>query len=342
MTLPARQGQALRDRCGRMIALAGAHRCLPDVANRAAILCFHNVVDHRPDSEVERDVLHVNQFRRLLRILRRSFNVISLAELVAAIRNNCCLPPRAIAITFDDGYATNHTVAAPVLADLCMPWSAFLPAKLIDTAGRQWIDDLYMLISRGSVKRLALSWNSQPLTFDLHTRQQRDQAIFTIREACRYLPESIRQQRLQPIFDQYAGDELKSLRERFASFAPLTWDQARQLKAAGVDVGSHGLSHIALGPQPPEVVRHELTTARALLQQHLGDHSPHFSYPYGRQVSFSPETERQLIEMGYHCALTLEQNAIDCRCQNLMQLPRLTVTPLIGRVLLGLWQRFIR
>lgn len=341
-TLPANDGQRLRDRYGRMMAWARAHDCLPDIASRAAILCFHNVIDHKPDPEVEADALHVSRFRGLLKIIGRSFNVVSLAQVVAAIREGLPLPPRAIAITFDDGYVTNHTVAAPVLDEFRMPWSTFLPAMLIDAAGRQWIDDLYLLVYRGSQRRIDLCWEGRHHTYELDTPHLQSKAVLAIREACRYVPEPVRQERMRQVFDHYSQDELDSLRSRYSDFAPLTWQQARELQAAGVDVGSHGLSHIALGPQPPAVIRHELAAARALLQQNLGDHSPHFSYPYGRQASFSEETERQLIQMGYHCAVTLEQNAIDCRNQNLMQLPRLIVSPLVGRVLFGLWQRFIR
>ncbi len=340
--LSIEDGQLLRERCGRMMAWGRAHDCLPDIEHRAAILCFHNVVDHRPDPEVEADVLHVDRFRGLLRVLRRSFNVVSLAEIVAAVRDRAPLPPRAIAITFDDGYVTNHTVAAPVLDEFHMPWSSFLPAKLVDSAGRQWIDDLYLLIHRGSRRRIEFRWDDREFAFDLDTAVGRREAVFTIREACRYLPETLRQERMSRVFGLYSRDELETLRDRFRDFAPLTWSQARALQAGGVDVGSHSLSHIALGPQPAEVIRHELTAARALLRKHLGDHSPHFSYPYGRQASFSPETERQLIAMGYHCAVTLEQAAIDCRNQNLLQLPRLIVSPHTGRILFGLWQRFIR
>ena len=69
------------------MAWSRAHDCLPDIANRVAVLCFHNVVNHQPHPEVERDALHLNRFRNLLKILRRSFNVISLSELVTALRD---------------------------------------------------------------------------------------------------------------------------------------------------------------------------------------------------------------------------------------------------------------
>jgi len=319
-----------------------AHNALPDLAHRAAILCFHGVVGHEPDPDVEHEALSVCKFRRLLRVVQRSFNVISLADLVAAIREGNSPPPRSMVITFDDGYVTNYTVAADVLADFKMPWSTFLPAGLIDKGGRKEIDDLYMLIHRGSLRQIRLCWDEDVLQFDLNTRQHRRDAARYIREACRYVPETIRQQRMQEIYGLYSTDELQQLRAGYPAFAPMTWTQAKELQSAGVDVGSHALSHIALAPQPPDVIRHELMAARELLKKHLGDPSPHFSYPYGRPASISQETETQLIQMGYHCGLTLEQNVVHCRQQNLMQLPRLIVSPYVSRVLFGLWQRFIR
>jgi len=325
-----------------MMEWARAHDSLPDISHRAAILCFHGVVAHEPDPDVEQGALQVRQFRRLLRVVQRSFNVISLAELVADVREKRSPPPRGLVITFDDGYVTNHTVVAEVLAALKMPWSTFLPAELIEKGARQWIDDLYLLIHRGSQRQICLRWGEDVLQFDLRTSRQRHDAVFRIRESCRYVPEAIRRRRMQEIYGLYSQDELQGLRAKYPAFAPMTWAQARELKSAGVDVGSHGLTHIALAPQPPEVIRYELAAARELLQKRIGEHSPHFSYPYGRQASISVETETQLKQMGYNCALTLEQSAVHCRQQNLMQLPRLIVSPSVGRVLFGLWQRFIR
>ena len=231
-----------------------------------------------------------------------------------------------------------------MLDEFHMPWSTFLPARLVDTAGRQWIDDLHILLGSGSRRhRIEFRWENQYVLPSTSTRvNSATKPSSPSAKPADTSPKPSGRNACEQIFSLYSQDELHTLRDRFSDFAPLNWQQARDLQAAGVDVGSHGLSHIALAPQSPEIIRHELTAARDLLQQNLGDHSPHFSYPYGRQASFSEETERQLVEMGYHCALTLEQNAIDCHTQNLMQLPRLIVSPLIGRVLFGLWQRFIR
>ncbi len=321
---------------------AGAHRSLPDIENRAAILCFHGIRKGWIDPEIQSAELKFADFRRLLVVLKQSFHPMALPTMVEAIRQGESLPPRSIAITFDDGYANNYHLAANVLEELKLPWSVFLPVGLVESRGRQWIDDVRVLIHRGNRKQLRFRWDGQELYFELGNTQQKRHAVQRIIELCRYAPEESRAQRLNELYAQYSSNELVALREQFNTFAPMTWDQVRELQAAGVEVGNHSLSHVALSQQSPEGLRREIFESRDLLRARIGEHSPYFSYPYGRPDAISPEVEAVLSEAGYCGALTLEQNTIDCTRPKLLQLPRLIVSTEIGRVLFGLWQRFIR
>jgi peptidoglycan/xylan/chitin deacetylase (PgdA/CDA1 family) len=332
-------GSRLRGLCGRMMDWAGAHNSLPAIDRRAAILCFHGV-DVSPEPDVEDNVLDLRDFRRLLRVLNRSFSVISLAELVEAVRSGHECPPQSVVITFDDGYANNATIAANELDRYRMAWSAFLPTRIIEANERQWTDDVRLLLHRGRQRELQLHWANHRISLNLTTRTARRAAVQEVIERCRYQPDETRRAWLAELYEHYSRDELDCLREKYRSFAPMSWHQARSLQSAGVDVGSHGASHIALGPQSSECIHQELVEARMLLQERLGDHSPHFSYPYGRPASISDESRRAISEMGYHCALTLEQNVIDCQQADLLALPRLIVSPQVGRTLYALWQRF--
>jgi peptidoglycan/xylan/chitin deacetylase (PgdA/CDA1 family) len=338
--LAPRTSDRIRNCCGQMMGLARAHDCLPETEQQTAILCFHGITE-RPDPEVEDNVLSLRNFRRLLNVLQRSFRVISLAELVACISERRSPPPKSVVITFDDGYSCCREIAAGELALRGMPWSVFLPAGLIERGGRQWVDDVRVLIHRGERSLIVLHWDGQPVMFDLRTAELRSAAVKKIVETCRYLPESQRVPRFEELCSLFSQEEIDGLRELYPSFAPMTWDQARELKTAGVDVGSHGLSHIALAPQTPDCIRNELVAARELIQQQLGDHSPHFSYPYGRPSAMSPGTESLIREMGYRCGLTLEQEIVRCASCNALALPRLIVSAQVGRVLLALWQRFL-
>lgn len=340
--LPAERAQQVRDRVGHLMRWARAHNSLPAIENRAAVLCFHGVIAHEPDPDVECEHLHLDGFRQLLDVLERSFRVISLAELIECIDTHESPPPRSVVITFDDGYANNCDVAAEELDRRCLPWSEFLPAQLIETGAYQWIDDIRLLIHRGGLPELTLPGDNGVLALDLRSSQGRHEAVRAIHQWCRYVPDDLRRERLAAVYTAYPQGRIEELRSRFPSFAPMTWDQARQLKAAGVDVGSHSLTHTALGPQSDEAIHREVFAARALLQERIGDHSVHFSYPYGREASMSEKTEAILRQAGYNCALTLEQDSVRCDEVNPLRLPRLIVSPLVGRMIFSLWQRFLR
>lgn len=341
-TMPSDRAQRVRDRIGHLLRWTRAHDSLPEIANRAAILCFHGVIAHDGDRDVECEHLHITRFRQLLRVLDRSFQVISLTELVDCIRHRRSPPPKSVVLTFDDGYANNAEVAAEELDRRRMPWSAFLPAQLIETGAYQWIDDVRLLVHRGGLDSIQLPSDDGPISLDLTTRTLRHEAVRRIHEHCRYVPDDVRHERLAGLYAAIAADRMEELRSRFRSFAPMTWDQARRLQSAGVDVGSHSLTHTALGPQTAETIAKEVFAARELLQSRIGDHSPHFSYPYGRLASLSEETDSALAHAGYNCALTLEQDVVRCDEVNLLRLPRLIVSPHIGRMVFSLWQRFLR
>ena len=82
--------------------------------------------------------------RQQLRLLRRGADVVDLADALRDLQRGRELPRRAVAITFDDGYRDNVTLAAPLLRDLGLPATFFLVPEflvrahvtLVGSAGR--------------------------------------------------------------------------------------------------------------------------------------------------------------------------------------------------------------
>src|SRR5438093_1211648 len=97
----------------RMRVIDDAHRfeLYPHtVPNRPAVLramLYHRIEDPAAvHAELAPDLVTASpaQFDRQLRHLARAYHPIDAAELLAAVSGRHKLPPRAVVITFDDGY----------------------------------------------------------------------------------------------------------------------------------------------------------------------------------------------------------------------------------------------
>jgi peptidoglycan/xylan/chitin deacetylase (PgdA/CDA1 family) len=84
--------------------------------NLARILTYHCVTDFPKEKEIPYDNVPPALFEFHMRILEKGrFNVIPLGDLAAILESKKNIPPRTLAITFDDGYKNNFLNALPVL-----------------------------------------------------------------------------------------------------------------------------------------------------------------------------------------------------------------------------------
>lgn len=90
------------------------------------ILLYHSIGEPAPEDYI---ALRVSQeaFSMQMRWLKSSgFNILPLGEIVNGLYSGRAMLPRCVAITFDDGYRDNFTIAASVLDSLDIPATIFL------------------------------------------------------------------------------------------------------------------------------------------------------------------------------------------------------------------------
>jgi peptidoglycan/xylan/chitin deacetylase (PgdA/CDA1 family) len=109
-----------------------------------------------------------------------------------------------------------------------------------------------------------------------------------------------------------------ALPERF-----MTWDELRELPAAGMAVGSHSLTHRSLGSLAEPDARNEAARSRDLLVEN-GIPATSWAYPYGTHGDFTPATERILREAGYTIAFNSMHGAVHAGADP-VSLPRIKV-----------------
>lgn len=105
----------------------------------------------------------------------------------------------------------------------------------------------------------------------------------------------------------------------------------REVRAAGVTIGSHSATHAKLGEAPAEVQCRELVDSKAALEDLLGEPVRHLCYPFG---SFDLGAVRAAAAAGYASATTCLRGAATPRDHPLV-LPRKAIS--FGDNLLGYW-----
>jgi peptidoglycan/xylan/chitin deacetylase (PgdA/CDA1 family) len=93
------------------------------------ILLFHRVTDLIPEDGL---TVHPRRFRDFCSMLARRFNVVSLGEIFRILREGRPMPPRTVAITFDDSYRDNLE-AGQFLHGLGLPATFFVPTGFVGT-----------------------------------------------------------------------------------------------------------------------------------------------------------------------------------------------------------------
>lgn len=104
----------------------------------------------------------------------------------------------------------------------------------------------------------------------------------------------------------------------------LTWQQASELPAFGLVVGSHAHTHRSLGRMTPAEAREEGATSKRLLTQHIDQPIESFAYPFGMRPDETPETARVLGEVGYTSVFIAQHGTIE-RGADVLRLPRVKV-----------------
>jgi peptidoglycan/xylan/chitin deacetylase (PgdA/CDA1 family) len=98
-------------------------------ADHAVVLLYHHVADDTPASTSVRP----DRFAEHLDWLSANdYQVVALEDLLGRLEDGRPVPDRAVAITFDDAWASVHDVAAPMLSERGWPFTVFVNTDAVD------------------------------------------------------------------------------------------------------------------------------------------------------------------------------------------------------------------
>ncbi len=111
------------------LALAVPAALAADATPHAVVLEYHHVAEDTPPSTSITPQAFAAQMDYLA---AHDFHVLALDEIVARMRQGRSLPPRTVALTFDDAYRSVYTEVLPRLRDRGWPFTVFVSTDSID------------------------------------------------------------------------------------------------------------------------------------------------------------------------------------------------------------------
>lgn len=283
---------------------------------RLSVLVLHRVLPG-PDP-LYPEALDAARFHEVCGWMKSMFNVLALDDAVRRLQRGA-LPERAAAITFDDGYADNLHVALPVLRGAGLPATVFITTGFLD-GGCMWNDVVIESFRRTTHSRAVLADLLPQLPeegrFELANPLQRRHAIETTIKSVKYLEPT---QRLAVV---------QELARRLAVTPPtdlmLTSAEVPALRAGGLQVGAHTVSHPILTRLKAEDMRREIQESKAGLERILNEPVTLFAYPNGRPGDdYDEQAVAAVRELGFEAAFTTVNGAAHAGTDPL-QIPRFT------------------
>lgn len=282
-----------------------------------SILIFHRVQPRQ--DPLFPDEIDAERFERVCAWLSRWFQVLPLDEAARRLEAGS-LPPAAVAITFDDGYADNHDVALPILQRHGLNATFFVSTGFLD-GGMMWNDKVIESLRACRQPELGLQgWldDEGPGSYPLHTLEQRRAAIAAVLARIKYLEPQRR--------DELADELARRAGVKLPGDLMMSSVQVQALHAAGMRIGAHTCWHPILRTLPDAAADAEIRVGRERLQQLTGAPVTLFAYPNGRpDEDYDARILGLVRAQGFDCAVSTSWGAARSGASSdLFQLPRFT------------------
>lgn len=280
------------------------------------LLMIRNFLFHRVNPLRDKlwDPMDVTLFEKCIQYISSKYEVLVFEELVKSEKINS--KNKIATIMFDDGYKDNIEYALPILEKYNCKASFYVVTECIDKNIPTWTHILEYLFQHTAIKKIDLTTNILPKQLQvssLDTYNDRIQYVSLLKPYLKKMDHLQREQILNIIIQTYSDVELPKIM--------MDWDDLKLLKSKGHYIGSHTLSHPALGTiENEEILKKELAQSGSRIQEMLGYFPKTISYPVG---SYSEKTKQLSKVCGYEIGLAVKQQIYSPQKSNIFEVDRI-------------------
>ena len=273
------------------------------------VLTYHQV--HSRSQPGYPEIIDRQKFDNQMSVLREYFTPLVLCEAIEKLRSGT-LPPCAVSVTFDDGYADNCEVALPILQKWDIPATFFIATGFLD-GGRMWNDTVLEVVSKSSESALKLG----ELGFGHLSLSTSDERMHAAKEIIRTYKHLSFDERMLKV------NELESRADvELTSSLMMSSSQVRTLHLAGMEIGAHTVNHPILAKVPLAKAKDEIESGKKYLEDLLKTDVYGFAYPNGNPgVDYVNDHVELVRQMGFSYAVSTARGYAS-KNTDMFQVPR--------------------
>lgn len=283
--------------------------------------------------------LTVSDFRGQLEYLYQNYTFVRAKDIAAALYDAADLPPNAVWLTFDDGYADHYQNVFPILDEMGVegaffpPMEAVVRHKVLDVNKIHFIlatienpaelvKEIFSILD-GYRDEWNLATNEEYFAKLAHANRFDSAEIIFIKRLLQVeLPAKLRSLITNKLFNEYVSDDEAA----FARELYLNETQIRCMLRHGMFFGSHGADHCWLNSLPAVEQAAQVDKSLEFLRK-VGADTENWimNYPYG---AYDESLLKILRERGCRLGLTTQVAVAELDPAKALVLPRLDTNDL--------------
>jgi peptidoglycan/xylan/chitin deacetylase (PgdA/CDA1 family) len=222
------------------------------------ILLYHRVVDKHSKYLNKGAAVHhhIKDFKREIPYFKKHFQLLSMDEVVNHIKLGRGFRRPSIAITFDDGYLDNYTLAYPVLKKHGVPATIYLTTGLVGTSDGIWTEQIGVAFLETKKDYFSFPALFQDEIIPTGTKEEKKRANTKVSEALKLRPDGERRELMQKLFEEL--EVVKKSERHLGERMMLNWDEVQEMRKDGVMIGSHSHTHPILSQMPIQEAKDEI------------------------------------------------------------------------------------
>jgi peptidoglycan/xylan/chitin deacetylase (PgdA/CDA1 family) len=300
------------------------------------ILLYHRIVDDSSRYLNKGAAVHhhIKDFKREMAYFKRNFQIVSMDEVASHMRLGEGFKRPSIAITFDDGYLDNYTLAYPVLKKHGVPATIYLTTGLVGTLDGIWTEEIGVAFLETKKDHFHFSALFGDKTIPIKTKEEKEQANSEVSEALKVRPDDERRELMQKLFEELEVSE--KFERPFGKRMMLNWEEVQEMRRDGITIGSHSHTHPILSQMSGDKAKDEILNSKKVVEKNVDIEVKHFSFPNGREEDFSEELRDYCRKIGFESVCSVVYGPYDAAKRDPFALKRVgaihPVSMMVGEI----------